>query len=159
MRGAHGLVRLVVLCGAMAAVLVAGSSVATVYEVKATKGDKYVDPALKALEKKLTRGAFSQWQRFEKLNPPTKSNVMLPLNKSVRVRLVPGSMSAILRGVSQFKGKKDRLTISLQLDDKKGTRLQDTTAKLDSGDSLLIVDGGLKLEGGDYIFGLRCVSK
>ncbi len=164
-RGAHGWVRTLVLCGGIAAILLIGPSMAaaqpgaarcTIYEIKASSGAKSIDPALKPLEKKLTRGAFRQWSRFEKLAVHNKTFARM---KPVRVALVPGSMSGLLRGISQFKGKKDRLTISLQLDSKSGTRLQDTTTKLDSGDSILIVDGGLKVPGGTYIFALQCSTK
>ena len=170
-RGTFSWTRVLVLCGAAVALLVAATLVVgaptaaagkgasascTVYEIKASNGPKAMDAALKPLQSKLSRGAFRQWSKFEKLAIHRK---VFQRMKSVRVALVPGSMSGLLRGITQFKGKKDRLTMSLQLDDKSGTRLQDNTTKFDSGDSILIVDGGLKVSGGSYIFALQCTSK
>ena len=128
----------------------------TVFEIKASNPAKGgIDPALKPLEKKLQKGAFKAWKRFDML---AKHQSKVTRMKAEEVALVPGKLSVLLRGVVREEGRKARLRLSITVDDKAGKRLINTGTEQDSADYFLIVDGRLVIPGGDYILALSCVA-
>ena len=129
----------------------------TVFEIKASNPDKGgIDPALQPLEKKLRKGPFKAWSRFDKLAKHSKT---LTRMKSEEIALVPGKLSMLLRGVAREEGRKARLRLSLTVDNQQGKQVSNTGTELDSGDFILIVDGRLKIPGGDYILAVSCAAK
>jgi hypothetical protein len=128
----------------------------TIYEIKASSKGKGIDAELKPLEKKLSKGPFKAWTRFEKLAVHKKKLVRM---KPVEAKLVPGKLSVLYKGTIREKGRKDRVRLSLTVDDKQGKRVIDTGTEQDSGDYFLIVDGRLRIRGGDYILALSCLSE
>ncbi len=129
----------------------------TVFEIKASDPDKGgIDPALKPLEKKLRKGPFKAWSRFDKL---AKHDKKLSRMKAEEIGLVPGKLSILLRGVAREEGRKARLRLSLTVDNKQGKRVINTGTEQDSGDFFLIVDGRLKIPGGDYILAISCTAR
>lgn len=137
----------------------------TVYDIKATR-----NPAAKAapgkpvikgklppkLVKKLARGAFTQWNTFELMKPHAK---VLKRMTPVTIGIAPGKAILMLRNVTRDAGKKARVSLRVELQTKKGKQLQEMNTSLDVGDSLLVVDDGLRVRGGKYIFALRCNGK
>lgn len=117
----------------------------TFLEIQASAGGGGIDAALKPLAGKLEKPPFSAWKSFSLLarHPQT-----LALMKAVDVPLkIGGKLSALFRQHSQSPGKKDRLSLSLALDDKSGKRALDTKVHVDEGDYFVIVisqsaDGG-----------------
>ncbi len=130
----------------------------SVYEVKASNGDKpHMDKALKPLAKKLGRGPFRAWNVFNKL--AIARNVAVARMTAKRFPLKPGGqLSVLYRSLSQSKGKKDRLRLSLTMDNKRGKRALDTTIELDSKDFFLV--GGQALpDKATYILAISCEVK
>lgn len=127
-----------------------------IFEIKASSDGVGIDKELKPLEKKLSRGPFKAWKRFQKLAIHQKKLVRM---RAAETKLVPGKLSVLYKGTIQAKGRKDRVRLSLTIDDKNGKRVIDTGTEQDSGDYFLIVDGRLRIPGGDYILALSCVSK
>jgi hypothetical protein len=117
----------------------------TFLEIQASSGAGGIDGALKPLAGKLEKPPFSTWKSFSLVarHPQT-----LPLMKAVDVPLkMGGKLSALFRQHSQSAGKKDRVSLSLALDDKSGKRALDTKVHVDEGDYFVIVtsqsaDGG-----------------
>lgn len=106
-------------------------------EIKASSGGEGVDPALKGLASKLKKPPFSSWKRFELAARHSRT---LKLMKAEDVPLkMGGKLGALFRQHSKTSGKKDRLSLSLTLDDKSGKRALDTKVHVDSGDYFLIV--------------------
>ncbi len=128
----------------------------TVFEIKASNDKAGIDPQLKVLEKKLQKGPFKAWKRFDLL---AKHSVKLARMKAREIKLVPGKLSVLVRGVVTEEGRKPRLRLSLTVDNKEGKRVINTGTEQDSGDYFLIVDGRLVIPGGDYILALGCVAK
>lgn len=115
----------------------------TVYEIRASNDEGVSDPDLAkgALAKKLKKGPFRAWSKFEKL---AKHKMAVQQLKAQVVPLHPGGKLTLLyRARSQNKGKKDRLRLSVTLDKKDGKRHLDTTVELDAGDYFLV--GGQSL--------------
>jgi hypothetical protein len=111
----------------------------TFLEIKASATGAGIDPALKPLAAKLEKPPFSAWKKFslEARHPQT-----LVLMKAVDMPLkMGGKLSALFRQHTQAKGKKDRLSLSLTLDDRSGKRALDTKMHVDEGDYFVIVIG------------------
>ncbi len=126
------------------------------FEIKATKSKGGIDPALKPLRKKLSKPPFDSWSSFKLL---AKHNQKIEKGKAFELKLAPGGKLTLLyRDRSSSPGKKDRLRLSFQLDDKKGKRIADLTVKLDSGDFNLI-GGGRLADGAAYILATACKVK
>jgi hypothetical protein len=128
-------------------------------KVKRTRGlPKVVGKLPPKLVKKLSRGAFAQWNVFEVVKPsPHVEN--LKVRRPVNVKLAAGKAVLMLRNVAQLRGKKPRVSLRVELLTPKGKQLQEMNTSLDVGDTLLVVDDGLKIRGGKYIFALRCKAK
>jgi hypothetical protein len=117
----------------------------TFLEIQASSGSGGIDAALKPLAGKLEKPPFSAWKSFSLVarHPQT-----LALMKAVDVPLkMGGKLGALFRQHSQSPGKKDRVSLSLALDDKSGKRALDTKVHVDEGDYFVIVisqsaDGG-----------------
>jgi hypothetical protein len=121
----------------------------TVYQIRATNEDKPSDAELTQgqLGKKLSKGPFKSWKRFTLISPKQIQTVQQL--KSVEAALATGKLGVLYRSRMQSQGKKDRLRLSLTMDDQKGKRTLDTTIELDSADFFLV--GGQPL-GNDATF-------
>ena len=153
---ALGVFALVVLLAPGDARAQASSADCSIYEIKASNTGEGTDADLKPLRKKLGRGPFKAWKRFQKLAIHTKA---LAHMRADETKLVPGKLSLLYKGTVQAKGRKDRVRLSLTIDDRSDKRVVDTGIEQDSGDFFLIVDGRLRIPGGDYVFALSCVAK
>jgi len=123
------------------------------FEIKATKDKKGIDPQLKPLRRKLSKPPFDSWTSFKLLAKHQKD---APRMKALQLKLVPGGKLTLLyRDRSERKGKKARIRLSFTLDDKSGKRIADLTVKLDSGDFNLI-GGGRAKDGAAYILATAC---
>jgi hypothetical protein len=96
------------------------------------------------LGKKLGKGPFKAWKRFNMAAP--KQVTQLQQLKAFTADLVTGKLSVLYRSRTQSQGKRDRLKVSLTMDDKQGKRSLDTTLELDAGDWFLV--GGHPLDDG-----------
>lgn len=133
----------------------ASSADCRIFEIKATNEEGGVDPALRALARKLKKPPFSSWKTFKLLK---KHEKQVEKMKALNLGLVTGSKLALLfRGVSGGQPSKSRLRLTFTLDDKSGKRKLDGTINLDSGDYSLI--GGDSIEGGGtYIVAVSCTA-
>ncbi len=126
----------------------------TVFQIRAHNDKtKPSDPELTQgqLGKKLGKGPFKAWSRFNMLAP--KQIKQLQQLKAMTAQLTTGTLSVLYRSRSQAQGKKDRLRLSLTMDDKQGKRALDTTIELDAGDYFLV--GGQTLgDGGTFILAI-----
>jgi hypothetical protein len=124
-----------------------------IFEIKASNEGGGVDPALRALARKLKKPPFSSWKSFKLLKSHDRKVEKM---KALNLALVTGSKLALLfRGVSGGPSSKPRLRVTFTLDDKSGKRKVDGTINLDSGDYSLI--GGDSIEGGGtYIVAVTC---
>jgi len=153
---ALGVFALVTLFSHLEARADSDSVACSIFEIKASTDGKGIDKELKPLEKKLSRGPFKAWTRFQKLAIHQQK---LTRMRAAETKLVPGKLSVLYKDTIQAKGRKDRVRLSLTIDDKDGKRVIDTGTEQDSGDYFLIVDGRLRIPGGDYILALSCVAK
>jgi len=129
-----------------------GTADLTVYEIRASNEAGASDPEVTQgeLGKKLKKGPFRAWSRFQKLAKHTNQIVQL---KALAVDVATGKLSVLYRGRQQTKGKKDRLRMSLTMDDRQGKRTLDTTIELDTGDYFLV--GGQPLgDGATFILAI-----
>ena len=153
---ALGVFALVTLFAHVDARAESGAVDCAIFEIKASNVGEGIDKELKPLQKKLSKGPFKAWKRFQKL---AIHNKKLAHMRAAEAKLVPGKLSVLYKGTIQVKGRKDRVRLSLTIDDKGGKRVIDTGTEQDSGDYFLIVDGRLRISGGDYILALSCVAK
>lgn len=125
----------------------------TVYEIRASNEKGESDPELKtgALAKKLQKGPFRSWSRFQVLG---KHQLEAQQLKSKELALKPGGqLSVLYRARMRSDGKKDRLRMSVTMDKPDGKRHLDTTVEVDAGDYFLV--GGRTLEdGATYILAI-----
>ncbi len=147
----------------LAALLAGGASLAyaegdavscEVLEVKASHGDTdRLDPRLRAIEGKLKKPPFSDWNVFESLGAHEFS---AQRRHPVEISLAPGGeLGLLFQDVMRSDGKKPRLRLSLTLDDAEGKRLMDATIQLDSGDWYLV--GGQSMDDGAvYVLAASC---
>jgi hypothetical protein len=121
----------------------------SVYQIRADNENKPSDPELTSgqLGKKLAKGPFKSWKRFTLISP--KQTQVIQQLKAVESTLATGKLSVLYRSRMQSQGKKDRLRLSLTMDDQKGKRTLDTTIELDAADFFLV--GGQPL-GNDATF-------
>lgn len=133
----------------------AGSADCQIFEIKATNEAEGVDPALRALARKLKKPPFSSWKTFKLLK---KHEKQVEKMKTLNVGLVTGSrLSLLFRGATGGQPTKSRLRLTFTLDDKAGKRKVDGTINLDSGDYSLF--GGETIEGGGtYILAVTCTA-
>lgn len=127
----------------------------TFLEIQAGTGDGGIDAALKPLAGKLEKPPFSAWKSFKLVarHPQT-----LALMKAVDVPLkMGGKLGALFRQHSQSPGKKDRVSLSLALDDKSGKRALDTKVHVDEGDYFVIVIG--QSADGGQLLAFSCTAK
>lgn len=132
----------------------AGSAQCTLFEIEATNdGAPAIDKQLQPLKKKLEKPPFSSWKTFKVLGKHDKA---LTRMKPTELKLaVGGKLTALYRDFIEAKGKKDRLRMTVTMDDKKGKRALDTTFTVDAGDYILI--GGQTLpSGATYILAISC---
>ncbi len=118
----------------------------TIYEIRASNDKGSSDPELSKgpLAKKLQKGPFRSWSKFEKL---AKHDEKAKRLEAKVVELQPGGkLSVLYRDRMKSQGKKDRLRLSVAIDKKDGKRRLDTTVELDAGDFFLV--GGSSLPGG-----------
>jgi hypothetical protein len=92
----------------------------TFIEIKATSEAGGIDPSLSQLAGKLKRPPFSAWKTFTLLARHERHLArMKPADVSLKLG---GKLEALFRQLSQAAGKKDRVSLSLALDDKQGKR-------------------------------------
>jgi hypothetical protein len=131
-----------------------GSARCTFFEIEASnEGEPTIDPQLQPLKKKLEKPPFSSWKTFKVLGKHDKGIARM---KPEQIQLaIGGKLTALYRDLISAKGKKDRLRMTVTMDDKKGKRTLDTTFTVDSGDYILI--GGQSLaSGATYILAISC---
>ena len=128
----------IVLVGARERSASAQSQTATCsfLEIAATNADPgSIDPALKAIEKKLKRPPFTSWNTFKLLGKASKE---LALLKAEVVTMTQGQASVLFRQSSKASNKKERFELSITVDDQNGKRVVDTKTSVDAGDYILI---------------------
>lgn len=140
-RGGLGLgliLALAVLMGAHSSAWAQGASEASCsfIEIKATNEAGGIDPKLAKLEGKLKKPPFSAWKTFSLLAQHSRRLSKMKV-ESIALEL-GGKLSAQLREHSKAAGKKDRVSLSLRLDDKQGKRALDSTVNVDAGDYVVI---------------------
>jgi hypothetical protein len=121
-------------------------------EISATNADPpSVDPALKAVQKKLKRPPFTSWNTFKLLG---KASKQLALLKSEIVAMTQGQASVLFRQSSKPAGKKERFELEITVDDQNGKRVLDTKISFDDGDYIVI---GRSLPNNDgHLLALTC---
>lgn len=125
----------------------------TVYEIRASNEEGASDPELAkgTLAKKLQKGPFRSWSRFQLMGKHTQKAQQL---KAETVKLKPGGMLSVLyRARMKSDGKKDRLRMSVTMDKPDGKRHLDTTVEVDAGDYFLVGGWSLK-DGATYILAI-----
>lgn len=133
----------------------AGAATCTFIEIKATNEAGGIDSSLSQLAAKLKKPPFSAWKTFTQV---ARSERTLARMKSAEVPLkLGGKLEALFRQLSQAKGKKDRVSLALTLDDKQGKRALDTTVHVDEGDYVVI--GYSLADGNGHLLALRCTAK
>lgn len=119
----------------------------TFLEVNASKGKGGIDPALKPIERKLTRGPFKTWSEFKLLSQAQKT---LAKKKTENVALKHGAATGTL--VEIVDKSKARLTLTV--DSAKGKRVVDTTVTVDAADYVILTH---ELAGGDgHLVAVTC---
>ena len=132
-----------------------GPAACTFLEIKADSGSGGVDSKLSALKSKLEKPPFSAWKHFELV---AKHSRKLAHMKAEEVALkAGGKLTALFRQLSKSAGKKDRLSLSLTLDDKRGKRALDSRVHVDAGDYFVIVVGQSDSEG--HLLAFTCSAK
>jgi hypothetical protein len=128
----------------------------TFIEIKASNTGGGVDKRLAPLQRKLARPPFSSWNTFEQLGKHQREVTRM---RAEDVKLaIGGRLSALYRDRIQAKGRKDRLRMTVTMDDKSGKRALDTTFGIDSGEYLLI--GGQALpDDATYVLAISCAVK
>ncbi|HVK78601.1 MAG TPA: hypothetical protein VM734_35120 [Kofleriaceae bacterium] len=161
-RSTTPLARRTILAAAAVLALAGGASVAhaqaaascTVLEIEASSAaSPSIDPELRPFEKKLKKPPFSSWNTFKRLG--SHALTLQPM-KAGELTLVHGKASLILRDVTAGNGKKQRVSLGIQLDDDEGKRVLDTKVGVDAGDWLVV---GRSLKGEDsrgQIVALSC---
>ncbi|HUH05502.1 MAG TPA: hypothetical protein VML75_26080 [Kofleriaceae bacterium] len=131
----------------------AESAELTVYEIRASndKGDSDAELETGALAKKLKKGPFRSWSRFQVMG---KHQLQAQQLKARELALKPGGqLSVLYRARMRNDGKKDRLRMSVTMDKPDGKRHLDTTVEVDAGDYFLV--GGRSLDdGATYILAI-----
>lgn len=118
----------------------------TFLEITASKGKGGLDPGLKVVEKKLSRGPFKQWSEFKLLSQNQKT---LAKKKTETVALKQGSATGTL--VELVDKTKARLNLTV---DKKGKRVLDTTVTVDAADYVIVTH---ELSNGDgHLIAVTC---
>lgn len=149
---------LVVLAGSRApaqAQEASSAATCTFLEIKATNDAGGIDASLSPLAGKLKKPPFSAWKTFTLLaRHEQRLARMKPADVSLKLG---GKLEVLFRQLSQAKGKKDRVSLALALDDKQGKRALDTTVHVDEGDYVVI---GYSLPSGSgHLLALRCAAK
>lgn len=126
----------------------------TFFEIEASnEGPAAIDKQLEPLKKKLEKPPFSSWKTFQVLGKHGKA--ITPMKPEQLELAIGGKLTALYRDHIAAKGKKDRMRMTVTMDDKKGKRTLDTTFTVDSGDYILI--GGQSLPSGStYILAISC---
>ncbi|WP_428262824.1 hypothetical protein [Haliangium sp.] len=161
---AAGLVSLVMGAAALI-VLVAGMGTAqaqdasqascSFLEITATSGEGGIDPALAPLATKLGKPPFSAWKSFKLV---ARHDQTLTRMKVQDIKLsAGGKLGVLFRQHTRAQGKKDRLSLSLTLDDKGGKRALDTKVHVDAGDYFVIVIGQSADKG--HLLAFTCTAK
>jgi hypothetical protein len=128
----------------------------TFIEIKASNTGGGVDKRLEPLQRKLERPPFSSWDTFEMLGRHARTVTRMRAEE-VKLR-IGGRLTALYRDRVQAKGRRDRLRMTVTMDDKDGKRALDTTFGIDSGKYLLI--GGQALpDGATYVLAISCTVK
>ena len=106
-----------------------------VVEIEASVADKpSVDPELKDLEKKLTKGPFSAYNRFVKsARIARKMKVMV----SETFDTPKGEVDLIVREISKSAKKRTRISLGIQLENEQGKQYIDTKSNVDARDFLM----------------------
>lgn len=119
----------------------------TFLEVAASKGKTSMDPGLKPIERKLTRGPFRTWTEFKLLSQTQKT---LLKKKTENVALKQGAATGTL--VEIVDKSKARLTLTV--DNAKGKRVVDTTVTVDAADYVILTN---ELPNGDgHLVAVTC---
>ena len=119
----------------------------TFLEVAASKGKTAMDPRLKAIERKLTRGPFKTWSEFKLLSDVQRT---LSKKKTEAVALKQGAATGTL--VEIVDKSKARLTLTV--DNAKGKRVVDTTVTVDAADYVILTN---ELPNGDgHLVAVTC---
>jgi hypothetical protein len=122
-------------------------------EIKATSTDSpSMDKSLPAqVQKKLKRGPFKAHNNFQLWG---KQSIKLAKRKAQRLKLKAGELEAMFRSHSKPEGKKDRVNLSLDIDDKNGSRVLETKVNVDAGDFILV--GRTISDDVDHIIAVTC---
>ena len=130
----------------------AGAAACSFIEIKATNDAGGIDPKLSKLEGKLKKPPFSAWKTFSSLAQHTRRLNAMKV-ETIALEL-GGKLSVQLREHSKVAGKKDRVSLSLTLDDKRGKRALDSTVSVDAGDYVVI---GYPLpDGNGHLLAMTC---
>jgi hypothetical protein len=125
----------------------------TVIEIRASNDEGATDAELQtgALAKKLKKGPFRSWSRFQVMAKHSQKAQQL---KAELVKLKPGGqLSVLYRARMSNDGKKDRLRMSVTMDKPDGKRHLDTTVEVDVADYFLVGGWALK-DGATYILAI-----
>ena len=106
-------------------------------EIKATtSATDDMDKSLPAkVQAKLKAGPFKARNNFKLWG---KQTVKLTLRKAQRLKLAVGEAEVLFRQHSTPEGKTDRVTLGLDIDDDKGSRVLETKVNVDAGDFILV---------------------
>lgn len=127
----------------------------TFLEIKASASGAGIDADLKPLAGKLEKPPFSAWKSFSLV---ARHPLTLALMKAEDVPLkLGGKLGVLFRQRSQAAGKKDRVSLSLALDDKSGKRALDTKVHVDEGDYFVIVIG--QSADGGQLLAFSCTAR
>jgi hypothetical protein len=127
----------------------------SVLEIRASEAEGGIDPELKALEKRLKKGAFRQWTRYQFKG---KHDRKLVLRTAQEIRLNGGGkVSLLFLNRIDRKGRKPQLSMSWQLDGKSGKRLGSWKRVFDAGSYAL--DAVTMKSGNGVVFAVRCMLK
>jgi hypothetical protein len=147
----RGLVLATAIAAALLAARPARAEVTTsceFFEISAKHGDKpVIDGELQPVEKKLKKPPFSAWNQFRLLTHAQKS---LAKKKPESIGLRLGSATATL--IEIVDKSKVRLTVTM--DDAKGKQVGNTTATVEAGDHVIVVQELPNNEG--HLLSLTC---
>jgi hypothetical protein len=122
-------------------------------EIQATNEKKGVDPKLERLKAQLSKPPFSAFDTFKWL---AESSVSTELNKPASQKLVNGgNLTLLLKDRIASEGKKVRLRLGVDVDNKDGKRIVSTVLSFDSGDTIFPV-AGEPYQSGTYVLALTC---
>lgn len=148
-----GAFAIVVLLGAGSASAETTSATCDFLEIKATSTETAsMDKSLPdKVQKELKKGPFKARNNFQLWG---KQSVELAKRKAQRLKLKVGELEAMFRSHSKPEGKKDRVNLGLNIDDKSGARVLETKVNVDAGDFILV--GRSISDDVDHVIAVSC---